>query len=74
LRENRGLTPPLAEVILRRLLRAAANALLKITGGGDATIGSQYISRQLNLGGNGTITINYTDNGTARLREVMLVE
>jgi hypothetical protein len=52
----------------------AANALLKITGGGDATIGSQYISRQLNLGGNGAITINYTDNGTARLREVLLVE
>jgi Putative Flp pilus-assembly TadE/G-like len=52
----------------------AANALLKITGGGNATIGSQYISRTLYLGGNGNVTINYTDNGTARLREVMLVE
>ncbi len=52
----------------------AANALLKITGNGDATIGSQYISRTLNLGGTGTITINYTDKGTARVREVMLVE
>jgi hypothetical protein len=52
----------------------AADAQLKITGGGNATIGSQYISRTLNLGGNGNITINYTDNGTARIREVILVE
>jgi hypothetical protein len=52
----------------------AANALLKITGQGVATIGSQYISRQLSISGNGTININYTDPGTARLREVMLVE
>jgi hypothetical protein len=52
----------------------AANALLTITGNGNATIGSQYISRTLNLGGNGDITINYTDNGTARIREVILAE
>jgi hypothetical protein len=52
----------------------AANAQLQISGGGTATIGSQYISRTLTLGGNGAITINYTDNGTARLREVTLVE
>jgi hypothetical protein len=52
----------------------AANAQLKITGNGTATIGSQYISRTLALGGNGTININYTDNGTARIREVILVE
>jgi hypothetical protein len=52
----------------------AANAQLQITGNGDATIGSQYISRTLNLGGNGNITINYTDNGTARIREAILVE
>jgi hypothetical protein len=52
----------------------AANANLQITGNGDAVIGSQYISRTLNLGGNGNILINYTDNGTARSREATLVE
>ena len=52
----------------------AADALLKVTGGGNAVIGSQYISRTLSLGGNGNITINYTDKGTARVREVILVE
>jgi hypothetical protein len=52
----------------------AANALLKVSGGGTATIGSQYISRTLSMSGNGTVTINYTDKGTARLREVTLVE
>jgi len=52
----------------------APNAQLQITGGGNATIGSQYISRTLNLGGGGNITINYTDAGTARIREAILVE
>jgi hypothetical protein len=52
----------------------AADALLKITGPGTATIGSQYISRTLSISGSGSININYTDKGTARLREVMLVE
>ena len=52
----------------------AANALLKITGQGTATIGSQYISRTLGISGSGSININYTDQGTARMREVMLVE
>jgi hypothetical protein len=52
----------------------AAGAQLKITGSGTATIGSQYISRTLNISGSGSININYSDSGTARLREVMLVE
>jgi hypothetical protein len=52
----------------------AANAELQITGNGDATIGSQYISSTLNIGGNGRIIIDYTDDGTARLREAILVE
>jgi Flp pilus assembly protein TadG len=51
-----------------------ANALLKITGNGNATIGSQYISRTLSLSGNGNILIDYKDNGTARPRDVSLVE
>ena len=52
----------------------AANALLQVTGSGDAVIGSQYISRKLNLGGGGNTRIDYSDSGTARLREVVLVE
>ena len=52
----------------------AANANLKVTGNGDAVIGSQYISRTLSLGGGGNTLINYSDEGTARLREVILVE
>src|SRR5262249_33760111 len=51
----------------------AANAQLKVTGSGTATIGSQYISRTLTLGGSGAVKINYTDGGTAPLREERLV-
>jgi hypothetical protein len=51
-----------------------ANAQLQVTGSGTATIGSQYISRTLSLGGNGAVKINYTDGGTAPLRVVKLVE
>jgi hypothetical protein len=52
----------------------AADANLAISGGGTATIGSQYISRTLSLSGGGAININYTDKGTARQRVVRLVE
>jgi putative Flp pilus-assembly TadE/G-like protein len=52
----------------------AANAQLQITGQSDATIGSQYISRTLTLSGGGNIKINYTDDMTAKLRDVILVE
>lgn len=52
----------------------AANALLTVSGNGSATIGSQYISRLLNITGGGNITIDYTENGTARERGVYLVE
>ena len=52
----------------------AANGLLQITGNGNAIIGSQYISRTLNMSGNGTVTIDYSDNSTARVREIHLVE
>jgi hypothetical protein len=38
----------------------AANALVKISGNGDSYIGSQYISRLLDLGGTGALTIDYT--------------
>ncbi len=52
----------------------AANANMSITGNGNTTIGSQYISDTLSLGGNGNITIDYNPNLTARIREVILVE
>ncbi|MSQ95453.1 MAG: hypothetical protein EXR98_12970 [Gemmataceae bacterium] len=51
-----------------------ANANLAVSGNGVAIIGSQYISRTLTLSGNGAVNINYTDQGTARKREVRLVE
>ncbi len=51
-----------------------ANALLQVSGQGDATIGSQYISRTLSLSGGGNVKIDYSDEGTARVREVRLVE
>jgi len=51
-----------------------AKALLQVTGNGTATIGSQYISRFLSMGGGGAVTIDYTDDGTARTRVISLVE
>jgi hypothetical protein len=52
----------------------AANAQLSVNGNGTAVIGSQYISRTVTFGGGGTTTINYTDKGTARIRDIRLVE
>jgi hypothetical protein len=51
-----------------------ANAQLSVSGGGNAAVGSQYISRTLAIGGGGNVTINYTDKGTARMRIIKLVE
>jgi hypothetical protein len=52
----------------------AANANLALGGSGTAYIGSQYISRTLSINGGGTVNINYSDAGTARVRIVRLVE
>jgi hypothetical protein len=52
----------------------AANAQMSVTGNGAAAIGSQYISRTVTFGGGGTTTINYSDKGTARVRDIRLVE
>jgi hypothetical protein len=53
----------------------AANALVKITGnGGLANIGSQYVSLDLSLGGNGNVNINYQGPKVARTRILTLVE
>lgn len=52
-----------------------AGALLKVSGnGGVANLGSQYISYQLNLGGNGGIDIGWRPEKVAQKRSIYLVE
>jgi hypothetical protein len=52
-----------------------AGALLKVSGnGGVANLGSQYISRLLQLGGNGGIDIQWKPEHVARGRTITLVE
>jgi len=52
-----------------------AGALLDIKGnGGVANIGSQYISDQLNLGGNGGVHIDWGPDKVAPKRSIFLVE
>jgi len=53
----------------------AAGAMLNIQGSGvNNTIGSQYISYDLTLGGNGNLTIDYTAAPKPRTRVLTLVE
>jgi hypothetical protein len=52
----------------------AANALVRVSGNGDATIGSQYISRALSLTGGGAINIVYNPNIVAPVRVLQLVQ
>jgi hypothetical protein len=53
----------------------ASDALIKVTGnGGLANIGSQYISADLSLNGNGNVNINYVGPQVARIRILTLVE
>jgi hypothetical protein len=52
-----------------------ANALLKVMGNaGVSNLGSQYISRTLQLGGNGDIKISWNPQMVARTRTIGLVE
>jgi hypothetical protein len=52
----------------------AANALMKLNGGGAGHIGSQFISRYLELGGGGTLNIDYDPNQAQPRRVLGLVE
>jgi hypothetical protein len=52
----------------------AANAQMSVTGNGTAVIGSQYISRTFTISGGGNVLIDYTPKGTARIRDIRLVE
>jgi hypothetical protein len=52
----------------------APNALLKVSGGGDSRIGSQYISRYLDITGNGGMIIDYDPEQAIPRRVLQLVE
>lgn len=52
----------------------AANALIMIEGNGDAGLGSQYISRLLDLGGNGDLNIIWNPDLAPKTRVYGLVE
>ena len=52
----------------------AANALMSVAGQGTNIIGSQYISRTLSMSGGGNTIIDYTPDGTAAERDILLVE
>jgi hypothetical protein len=51
-----------------------AAATLKVTGGGGASIGSQYISYDLTLQGNGNFSVDWNPNTTPGQRQLYLVE
>lgn len=52
-----------------------AGALLNVSGnGGVVNVGSQYVSKDLNLGGNGTINIQWTPYTVGRRRMITIVE
>jgi hypothetical protein len=51
------------------------DALLKVSGnGGSSMIGSQYISLDLTITGNGNVGIQYNPNDVAPTRVLTLVE
>ncbi|MEX2176411.1 MAG: pilus assembly protein TadG-related protein [Pirellulaceae bacterium] len=52
----------------------AANATLKVAGGGDSKVGSQYISRFLEIVGNGGLRIDYDPNQAIPRRILQLIE
>jgi hypothetical protein len=53
----------------------APNATLKITGnGGTASVGSQWIAKDVSVAGNGNVQLTYTSGQVARTRIFGLVE
>jgi hypothetical protein len=53
----------------------AAHATLNVAGNGSTNLyGSQYITYELAVSGNGAVNISYTANGTAKTRNVGIVE
>lgn len=51
-----------------------ANSLMNVTGNGDANIGSQYVSRLLDLNGTGNMKIDYNPDNVIPRRVLSLVE
>jgi len=51
-----------------------ANGTLKVSGGGDSHVGSQYISRYLNIVGNGGLRIDYDPTQAIPRRILQLIE
>jgi hypothetical protein len=52
----------------------AANGAGQIAGNGDVQLGSQYITRTLDVGGNGAVNIRYNARSGPRERRIALVE
>jgi Flp pilus assembly protein TadG len=52
----------------------AADALMKVSGGGTGHVGSQFISRYLELGGNGNLNIDYDPTQAIPRRILGLIE
>ena len=52
----------------------APGSPVTVSGGGDANVGSQYVSRTLSVTGGGTLRINYDAGKAPRQRVVQLVE
>lgn len=52
----------------------AAGGMLQVGGGGDGRVGSQYISRFLNVVGGGTLNIDYDPNLAIPRRVLRLIE
>jgi hypothetical protein len=52
----------------------AAGGLMKVSGGGDSKVGSQYISRFLTIAGNGGLRIDYDPSNAIPRRILGLVE
>jgi Putative Flp pilus-assembly TadE/G-like len=52
----------------------AANALMNVAGNGAAQIGSQFVSRYLDINGNGALNINYNPDQVVPRRVLGLVE
>jgi len=52
----------------------AANALMNVSGGGSGHVGSQFISRYLDINGNGALNIDYDPNQAIPRRVLGLVE
>jgi hypothetical protein len=52
----------------------AANALVKVEGNGDTSVASQYISRLVDLGGNGDLNIIWEETSVPWTRVFGLVE